>query len=97
MISKDRLDLHQPAAFYNSVEPVDIKPAALGDDWFLSALATLAERPVLIERIFLLCHVQEKGIDCVKLCKNDGRNRSTFRPDRLPIKAEKLLSSKKEE
>ena len=70
MITDYRLDLHQPAVFYNSVEPVDIKPGVLGDDWFLSALAILAERPALIERLFLTRHVNEIGIYRVKLCKN---------------------------
>ena len=70
MITDYKLDLHQPAVFYNWIEPTDIKPGILGDDWFLSALAILAERPALIERLFLTRHVNEIGIYRVKLCKN---------------------------
>ena len=70
MITDYKLDLHQPAVFYNTVEPVDIKPGILGDDWFLSALQILAERPALIERLFLTRHVNEIGFYRVKLCKN---------------------------
>ena len=70
MITDYKLDLHQPAVFYNTVEPVDIKPGILGDDWFLSALSILAERPALIERLFITRHINEMGIYRVKLCKN---------------------------
>ena len=70
MITDYKLDLHQPAVFYNTVEPVDIRPGILGDDWFLAALAILAERPALIERLFITRHINEMGIYRVKLCKN---------------------------
>lgn len=56
--------------FQDTVEPTDIKQGILGDEWFLSALAILAERPALIERLFLTRHVNEMGIYRVKLCKN---------------------------
>ena len=42
----------------------------MGDDWFLSALAILAERPALIERLFLTRQVNDIGCYRVKLCKN---------------------------
>lgn len=39
--------------FYESIEPNDIRQGALGSCWFMSALACLAERPALIERLFV--------------------------------------------
>ena len=42
----------------------------LGNEWFLSALAMLAERPALIERLFLTKEVNSLGVYRVKLCKN---------------------------
>lgn len=62
--------MRQPAVFDKDVEPVDIKPGVLGDDWFLSALAIIAERPALIERLFITRNVNEMGIYRIKLCKN---------------------------
>ena len=62
--------LLEPSIFYESIEPNDIREGALGDSWFTSALATLAERPALIERLFITKEVSPFGIYKVKICKN---------------------------
>ena len=56
--------------FLDTLEPTDIRPGVLGDEWFLSALALLAERPALIERLFITKEVNELGIYRMKICKN---------------------------
>lgn len=62
--------LLEPNIFYDTIEPNDIRSGILGDEWFLSALAVLAERPALIERLFITKEVSSTGVYRVKLCKN---------------------------
>ena len=60
----------QIQVFDKTIEPADIKQGALGDCWFMSALASLAERPSLVDRLFITKHYSAEGIYRVKLCKN---------------------------
>lgn len=59
-----------PAVFYETIEPNDIKPGVLGNEWFLSAVSILAERPALIDRLFITDKINQSGIYRVKFCKN---------------------------
>lgn len=60
-----------PLTLYNpAIELADIKEGSLGDGWFISALATLAEVPSLIDRLFLTKAPTKDGFYRVKLCKN---------------------------
>ena len=43
----------------NTIEPTAVRIGVLGDEWFLSALAMLAERPALIERLFITKKVND--------------------------------------
>jgi len=47
-----------------------VKAGILGDEWFLSAIALLAERPALIERLFITKEMNTVGIYKLRLCKN---------------------------
>jgi calpain-15 len=60
----------EPRIFGDSIEPYDIKQGQLNTGWFVSALATLAEKPALIERLFITKQMNSLGIYRVKLCKN---------------------------
>ena len=62
--------LLDPQLFYETIEPNDVKPGVLGDEWFLSAVATLAERPALVERLFVGRDVNREGVYKVRVCKN---------------------------
>lgn len=52
------------------VTPCSIKQGVLGDYWFVSALATLAEEPSMVKRLFLTTAYSEAGFYRVKICKN---------------------------
>ena len=51
-------------------DPSDIQPGTLSDNWLLSAVSILAERPALLERIFLTKDYNEAGLYQLRLCHN---------------------------
>lgn len=56
--------------FSEGIDPNDIKQGSLADCWILSAAACLAERPKLIERLFITKEVNDMGLYKIRLCKN---------------------------
>lgn len=62
--------LEEPQVFYKSIEPNDIAQGGLGDCWFMCSVSSLAEKPFLVERLFLTQEYNEEGIYRVKICKN---------------------------
>ena len=55
---------------FDTIEPNDIKQGKLGDCWFMCALSSLAERPELVERLFITKTTNEQGFYQVKFCKS---------------------------
>lgn len=53
--------LLEPKVF-STIEPNDIIQGQLSDCWFLCAVSALAERPALIERIFVTKEYNDQGI-----------------------------------
>ena len=63
--------MHGPIqVFDKKIEPNDIKQGSLGDCWFMCSLASLAEMPYLVERLFITTRYNEEGLYRVKFCKN---------------------------
>jgi len=56
--------------FSGSIAPSDIKQGALGDCWFLAALASLAEFPKLVQNIFAKTSYNETGVYEICCYKN---------------------------
>ena len=73
MVLSSDFDQNKIHVFYDSIEPSDIKKSCINNllniDYFLSALSILAQRPPLIERLFITKEWNAEGIYRVKLCK----------------------------
>lgn len=59
-----------PKVFHEDIDPNDIKQGFLGNCWFLCAVASLAEHPALVRRLFITKEYNEEGIYRLKICKN---------------------------
>ena len=59
--------------FYDSIEPEDVREACkqsvLSNQYFMSALIILAQRPPLIERLFVTKDYIKEGVYRIKICK----------------------------
>ena len=67
--AKDFME-NTPQLFLDGIEPNDINQGALGDWWFLASIASLAENPALIRRLFITQSYNECGFYKLNICKD---------------------------
>ena len=60
-----------PKVFFEGIDPNDIKQGALGNCWFLASIASIAENPALVKRLFITQDYNECGFYKLKICKDD--------------------------
>merc|ERR1719283_320522 len=59
-----------PAYFKDGIDPEDVQQGRLGDCWFCCSLASMSERPFLIERLFVTQRGGPEGIHVVNFWHN---------------------------
>jgi calpain-15 len=70
VISAHHDDHAEIKVFHKEIEPSDIKPGPYSFKWILCALATLAERPALVSRLFITQDFKQNGAYRMKINKN---------------------------
>lgn len=56
--------------FAEVISPYDVKSGVLKDNWLIGAFSVLAERPLLLHRLFLTPTISECGLYQLRLCRS---------------------------
>jgi hypothetical protein len=62
--------MKDPQLFCDGIDPNDINQGALGNCWFLASIASVAENPALIRRLFITQEYNRQGLYQLRICKN---------------------------
>uniref|UniRef100_A0AC34Q7Y7 Calpain-15 n=1 Tax=Panagrolaimus sp. JU765 TaxID=591449 RepID=A0AC34Q7Y7_9BILA len=73
----------RPWTVFYDPQPTDIEQGLLGNCWFVSALAVIAERPEILEQIVLTNNYNAIGVYKIRLCV-DGLWKTVFVDDFFP-------------
>lgn len=70
--------------FESKIEPNDIKQGILGDCYFLSSCASIAENPERIKEIFISQNISPEGAYCVRIFER-GERKEIIIDDIFPV------------
>jgi len=74
-----------PAYFKDGIDPEDVQQGRLGDCWFCCSLASMSERPFLVERLFVTKNGGKEGIHVINFWHN-GIKEQVVLDDYFPCK-----------
>lgn len=74
----------QPLCLYRDPLPTDVVQGSLGSCWYLSALASVVNRPKQFEKIFLTEIYSEQGVYTFRMCIR-GKWKNVTVDDLLPV------------
>ncbi|CAF1153609.1 unnamed protein product, partial [Adineta ricciae] len=83
-------DRSLPLTIFSSPQPSDIQQGALGNCWFMAALALISEQPKLLQHILLTKEVNKEGVYMVRICHN-GLWKTIIVDDYFPCTKHKYL------
>jgi hypothetical protein len=80
----DADDKNDYVVYHKSISSDQVRQGAVGNCWFLSALAVVAEKPYLVHKLFPHTQTNDKGCYQVNLCL-DGKWRPVVVDSNLPV------------
>jgi hypothetical protein len=79
--------------YRKAIDPSQVRQGAVGNCWFLSALAVVAEKPYLVRQLLPHCKLNDKGCYQVNLCL-DGQWTPVIVDSNLPVVLEDTTKKK---
>jgi hypothetical protein len=77
-VDPNQADHAEIKVFHKEIEPSDIKAGPFSYKWILCALATLAERPHLVEKLFVTREYKTNGAYRMRVNKSGVWNELTI-------------------
>jgi hypothetical protein len=77
--------MKDPQLFRDGIDPNDVRQGSLGNCWLIASIASVAENPALIKRLFITQKYNKQGLYQLRICKN-GEWVNVIVDDYIPCK-----------